>query len=609
MTREELKEKVHSLPLAPGVYLMMNKANEVIYVGKAKKLKNRVSQYFVDSASHSTKTKLMVAQIDHFDVIVAASEFEALVLECSLIKRHTPKYNILLKDDKGYPYLRIDMREQYPVMTMTNRVMQDGADYYGPFGGRYVTQQLIDTIRLSFKLPGCNKEFPRDLGKERPCLNYHMRNCDAWCTGKMTSAHYREIMKQVTMLLRGNYQAACREIKEQMEAAAEQLEFERAAALRDRLLALENLGNKQLVTAGTMAHTDVIGYYQNMSKACFAVLHYVDGNLLDKEYEILPTSDNMEDAVSTLVKQYYLSRNCAPKEILLPCAMEDAGIFSDYLMQNLNKRVHIRVPQRGDGVAMVSMANCNAKEEAERITSKEERSKGTLRLLQNMLRIDSLSRIESYDISNTAGKDIVASMVVFVDGKPRKRDYRRFQIKGLENQDDYASMHQVISRRFRRFLSQDSGFAEKPDLLLIDGGAEHAAVARAALDELNLRFPIYGMVKDSRHRTRALIDEFGNEIGIQSEPSVFSLIGNIQEQTHGFAIEYHRQLRSKHLRESVLDDIPGIGEVRKKKLLNKFKTVSAIKKASIHDLEQVLSEKQAQTVFEYFKTEQEDSAL
>lgn len=606
MTFEELRQKAHELPMEPGVYLMQNKSNQVIYVGKAKKLRNRVSQYFVDASTHSVKTRLMVSQIDHFDVIIAASEFEALVLECSLIKRHSPKYNILLKDDKGYPYLRIDMREEYPVMTMANKVFNDGADYYGPYGGRFVTQQLMDSLRLSFKLPGCGKVFPRDCGKERPCLNYHMKNCDGWCRLSKTSVQYREVMKQVTMLLQGKYHQVSAQIKTQMEAAAEELEFERAAILRDRLLAIENLGNKQLVTAGTMAHTDVIGYYQNTSKACFAVLHYVEGNLIDKEYEIIEVSDSIEEAVSASVKQYYLSRNCAPKEILLPCAMDDAELFSDLLLQNLNKRVRIRVPQRGDGAALVMLANKNAEEEVERITSKEDRTKGTLAVFQKMLNLQRVSRIESFDISNTSGKDIVASMVVFVDGKPKKRDYRRFQIKGLAGQDDYASMHQVITRRFARLKAQDRGFDEVPDLLLIDGGKEHAAVAEKALGELALQFPVYGMVKDNRHRTRALVSAEGNEIGIQSEPCVFSLVGNIQEQTHNYAIDYHRQLRSRHLRESALDEVPGIGEVRKKKLLNKFKTVAAIRKATMEQLQSVLPMKQAEILYNYFHIKQKE---
>lgn len=609
MTFDELKDKAHSLPLAPGVYLMQDKSGQVIYVGKAKKLRNRVSNYFQDSASHTVKTRIMVSQIHHFDVIVAASEFEALVLECSLIKRHMPKYNILLKDDKGYPYLRIDLREEYPVMTMVNRVVEDGASYYGPFGGRFVTQQLMDTIRLTFKLPGCSKKFPRDLGKERPCLNYHMNNCDGWCRLGKSPAEYQAVMKQVTLVLQGKYQQVAAQLRQEMEAAAEVLEFERAANLRDRLLAIENLGKKQLVTAGTMAHTDVIGYYQSTAKACFAVLHYVEGSLLDKDYEILPVSDSPEEAVSTLVKQYYLSRNAAPKEILLPCEMEDAQLFSDLLMQNLNKRVHIRCPQRGDNVRLVELAHKNAMEEAERVTSREERNSGTLGLLQHMLGLaEKPLRMEAYDISNTAGTDIVASMVVFCDGKPLKRDYKRFQIRGLPDQDDYASMYQVITRRFSHYKNGDKGFAEPPDLLLIDGGVTHAQTAEHALEELGLSFPVYGMVKDNRHRTRALVTAEGEEIGISGVPAVFALIGQIQEEVHRFAIEYHRLLRSKRLRESVLDQIPGIGTVRKQALLKKFKSVSAIEKASAAELEQVLPPKQAEAVYAFFRKKQGDEA-
>lgn len=604
MTFEQLKDKAHTLPLEPGVYLMQDRAGQVIYVGKAKKLRNRVSQYFVDAASHTPKTRIMVAQIDHFDVIVAASEFEALVLECSLIKRHMPKYNILLKDDKGYPYLRIDLREEYPVMTLASRVLDDGADYYGPFGGRYVTQQLIDTIRLTFKLPGCSKKFPRDLGKDRPCLNYHMNNCDAWCQLGKSPQDYQAVMKQVTLLLQGKYQQVSSQLRQRMEQAAEALEFEQAAAFRDRLLAIESLGKKQLVTAGTMAHTDVVGYYQSEAKACFSVLHYVDGSLLDKDYEILPVSDDTKEAVSTLVKQYYLSRNCAPKEILLPCEMEDSALFAELLLQNLKKRVHIRTPQRGDNVRLVELACKNAREEAERVTSREERASGTLALLQNMLGMERKPvRMESFDISNTAGTDIVASMVVFVDGKPLKRDYKRFKIEGLQNQDDYASMFQVITRRFLHYKQGDKGFSEGPDLLLIDGGVTHAQTAEAALQELELSFPVFGMVKDNRHRTRALVTADGREIGISAVPPVFALIGQVQEETHRFAITYHRQLRSRRMQESVLDQIPGIGEVRKKKLLRAFRSVSGIQKASKPQLEAVLPAAQAEAVYEFFHKE------
>lgn len=606
MTFDELKEKAHSLPLAPGVYLMQDAAGTVIYVGKAKKLRNRVSSYFQDSSSHTAKTRMMVSQIDHFDVIVAASEFEALVLECSLIKRHMPKYNILLKDDKGYPYLRLDLREEYPVMTMVNRVVEDGASYFGPFGGRYVTQQLMDTIRLTFHLPGCSKQFPRDVGKDRPCLNYHMNNCDAWCQAGKSPEQYQAVMKQVVMILQGNYRLVSLPLRKEMEQAAEQLEFERAAGLRDRLFAIENLGKKQLVTAGTMAHTDAIGYYQSAAKACFAVLHYVEGSLLDKDYEIVPISDSPDEAISSLVKQYYLSRNAAPKEILLPCEMEDSQLFSDLLLQNLGKRVHIRRPQRGDNVRLVELACKNAMEEAERVTTREERNRGTLAVLQQLLGLDKMPcRMESYDISNLSGTDIVASMVVFENGKPRKRDYKHFAIRGLSDQDDYASMRQVLSRRFSHFQAQDAGFDTAPDLLLIDGGVAHAKIADEVLSELGLSFPVYGMVKDDRHRTRALVTAEGEQIGIAGIPAVFALIGQIQEETHRFAIEYNRLLRSRRLRESILDRIPGIGPARKKLLLSKFRSVSAIEKAELPQLEAVLPQKEARAVYEFFQKQGE----
>ena len=602
MTFEQLKEKAHSLPLEPGVYLMQDQSNTVIYVGKAKKLRNRVSQYFQDSASHTAKTRRMVSQIDHFDVIVARTEFEALVLECSLIKRHMPKYNILLKDDKGYPYLRIDRREEYPVMEIVSRVTGDGADYFGPFGGRSVTSQLMDTLRLTFHLPGCSKVFPRDLGKERPCLNYHMNNCDGWCQLGKSPQEYRARMDQVVLLLKGKYQTVADDLRREMEEAAEALEFERAALLRDRLLAIENLGKKQLVTAGTMAHTDVIGYSQNTAKGCFLVLHYVDGSLLDKDYEIVAASDSVEEAVSTLVKQYYLSRNCVPKEILLPVEMEDAELFAQLLQERYQKRVHIRVPQRGDGMRLVFLANKNAAEEAERITSREEKRSGTVEQLRALLKLENpIVRMESYDISNTAGTDIVASMVVFVQGKPSKKDYKRFKLRDMAGQDDYGSMRQVLTRRFTRYLHGDTGFAEKPDFLLIDGGVVQAQTAEAALAKVGLSFPVYGMVKDDRHRTRALVRADGSEIGIQTLPPVFALIGQIQEETHRFAITYHRSLQSRHMRESVLDQIPGVGEVRKKALLTKFRTVSAIEKADEAQLAQVIPASAAKAVYEFFQ--------
>ena len=605
MNFEELKEKASTLPLAPGVYVMRDKNDKVIYVGKAKKLKNRVSQYFVNTVSHTPKTRLMVSHIDHFDVIVAASEFEALVLECSLIKRYLPKYNILLKDDKGYPYLRLNMKDIYPRISMVSKISDDGAGYYGPYGSRGVTQDLMDAIRLTLKMPDCKREFPRDIGKDRPCLNYHMNQCAGWCMEGKSSVAYRELAEQARQLLMGNYKTVAADIRRQMLLAAENLEFELAASLRDRLNAVETLGQKQLVTAGTLADTDVIGYDQTEAKACFAVLHFSGGNLLDKDYEVISVPDDKETAVSSLLKQYYLSRGIAPKRVLLPFAIEDSELFSELLEQQSGRKTHIRVPQRGDNMRLVELACKNAFEEAERVTSRDEKYTATLNLLGKMLAMDAPRRIESFDISNISGTDIVASMVVFEDGKPKKKDYKRFKIEALTDQDDYASMAQVIRRRFTHYKDADAGFEIAPDLLLIDGGIAHARVAVEALEQLGLQMNVLGMVKDDRHRTRALVTPEGNEIAIDSNQTIFSFIGNIQEETHRFAIQFHRQLRSKRLRYSELDGIAGIGQKRKELLLKHFKSLAAISQATLPELERLLPKDAAAAVYHHFRDKEE----
>ncbi len=606
MTFDELKDKAHSLPLAPGVYIMRDKNDQVIYVGKAKKLKNRVSQYFVDTVSHSPKTRMMVSRIHHFDVIVAASEFEALVLECSLIKRYLPKYNILLKDDKGYPYIRLNMRDMYPRMELVSKLSDDGAEYFGPFGSRGVTNGVMDVIRLTLKLPDCSRQFPRDIGKERPCLNYHMNQCAGWCQENKSCTEYRQVMEQARQLLQSNYKAVAEDIRKQMLDAAENLEFELAASLRDRLNAVEALGQKQLVTAGTLADTDVIGYGQTETKACFAVLHFSNGNLLDKDYEVFPLPDDKQEAVSSLMKQYYLSRGLAPKIVLLPFELEDGDLFSQLMEQQFGRRSKLRTPQRGDNARLVELACTNAFEEAQRLTDKEERISAVLTLLGKMLSMEPPQRIESFDISNISGTDIVASMVVFQEGKPKKSEYKRFKVEGLSGQDDYASMHQVVKRRFVHYKEGDKGFESAPNLLLIDGGVTHACKAVEALAELGLSFPVFGMVKDERHRTRALVTPDGKEIRIDRNQSVFSLIGNIQEETHRFAITYHRQLRSKRLRYSELDTISGIGPKRKQELLKQFKSLSAISQASLPELERILPKDAAAAVYHHFHSRKEE---
>lgn len=603
MTLEELKEKARALPLKPGVYLMQDAKNQVIYVGKAKALKNRVSQYFQDSASHTEKTRAMVSQIDHFDVIVADSEFEALVLESALIKRHQPHYNILLKDGKGYPYIRLSVKEAYPQFSLAGKASDDGARYFGPYGSRGATQGIIDAIRTALKLPSCGRKFPRDIGKGRPCLNYHMGQCSGYCRKEMDQSRYREAIDQAIRLLEGQFQEVGEEIQAEMEQAAEELRFEKAAELRDRFRAIELLGKRQKVMAGSLADTDVVGFHRGTAKSCFVVLHYMGGELAAKDWELLeaPLEEPLSDTVSALVRQYYSGRGHLPRQILLPCELEDEVPLTRMLSEAEGKRVYLITPQRGAKADLIRLAGKNAEEEVERWTTREERQSKLLERLEGMLQLDHPPmRIESYDISNQGASDIVASMVVYVNAKPCKRDYRRFKLKDMDRPDDYASMEQVLVRRFQRYRSGDEKFSERPDLLLIDGGETHARVAVKVLEELDLKIPVFGMVKDGRHRTRALVTAEGREIGIKSNPAVFSLIGQIQEETHRFAIEFHRQQQSARLKGSVLDQIPGVGAKRRADLIKKFKSVKNIRAATREELEAAVPKHTAQAVYEYF---------
>ena len=611
MTFDELKEKAHSLPLKPGVYIMQDAQSKVIYVGKAKALKNRVSQYFANLASHTEKTRAMVSQIDHFDVIVADSEFEALILENSLIKRHQPHYNILLKDDKGYPYIRLTVKEPYPRFSLANRAAEDGARYFGPYGSRGNTQNIIDALRVALKLPSCNKKFPRDIGRERPCLNYHMGQCDGYCRKDMDPSRYREAIDQAVRLLEGKFQEVGDELKEEMELAAEELRFEKAAELRDRYKAIELLGKRQKVVAGSLADTDVVGFHKGeTTKSCFVVLHFVEGELAAKDWDLIdtPMEEEIADILSALVRQYYGGRGNLPRQILLPCELEDEVPLMRMLSEDAGRKVELVTPQRGAKMDLIRLANKNAVEEVERWTTREERQSKLMELLGKLLDLEEPPRrIESYDISNQGADDIVASMVVYVNARPLKRDYRHFKLKDMDGPDDYASMEQVLTRRFKRYLEGDEKFADKPDLLLIDGGVNHANVAVKVLEELGLSIPVFGMVKDDRHRTRALVTPEGKEIGIQGNQAIFSLIGQIQEETHRFAIEFHRQQQNQRVRASVLDQIPGVGEKRRSDLLRHFKSIKKIKEATQAQLAEVVPKNAAQAVFDYFHPKGEGS--
>ncbi|MEG1460481.1 MAG: excinuclease ABC subunit UvrC [Oscillospiraceae bacterium] len=599
MLIDRLREKANRLPLLPGVYLMLDDMGEVIYVGKAKALKNRVTSYF--RGEHLPKTAAMVSKVRDFNVIVAASEFEALVLENSLIKRHQPYYNILLRDDKAYPFIRLDIKNPCPRFTIVNKIADDGAKYFGPFGGRGVSHDIIDTVCKALLLPTCNKKFPRDFGKSRPCLNFHMGTCLGFCAGNAGLPEYSSRIREAEMILNGKSTELRAEIQQKMLDASEELRFENAAELRDKLRAIDGLTNRQRVIGAAKADADAIGFFRG-AKCCFAVLHYVGGNLAAKDYRLMDEPlETDEEATSALVSQYYSIRGIFPKSVLLPFTTGDEEEIARLLSETAGHKVTVEVPQKGERRFMVEKAMLNAREECQRATTANQRRLKTLKWLQDTLKLSELPRrIEAFDISNTGNFGIVASMTVFADGKPLKKDYRKFKIKELSVQDDYHSMQEVLTRRFKRYLSGDTSFDELPDLLLIDGGAVHASVAEKVLQELQISLPVLGMVKDDRHHTRALIYSNGSEVGITAFPAVFSLIGNIQEETHRFAIEYHRSLRSATI-GSKLENIKGVGETRRNQLLNHFKTIKAIRGASYEELCAVVPKNAAMAVFEYFR--------
>ncbi len=608
MTKDELLEKANSLPLAPGVYLMHGKDGNVIYVGKAKKLKNRVSQYFQAGRGHNLKTHTMVGLVNDFDTIIVGSEFEALVLENALIKQYMPRYNILLKDDKGYPFVRLS-REAYPKFSIVSRVSDDGAKYYGPYGGRFETRSALDAVRAALHLPTCSKTFPRDIGKERPCLNHHMGRCDGFCRAEMTQDEYGRRIDLAVQLLEGKVRLVTAQLEEEMGRAAEELKFEEAAALRDRIAAIKVLSKRQKVFAGVCADTDVWGLYLG-AKCCYAALHYEDGQLTGREAELFASSGLEDEAeiLSALLLQYYGGKPVLPREICIPVEIEDQEVLEQLLAEKAGHRVSIRVPQRGERAQVLAMAAANAREEAERQTTSQERADRTLELLGKLLSLQSTPEwLESYDISNTGSEDIVASMVVFHGSRPAKERYRRFRIKELEGHpDDYKSMEEVLTRRLTHYMEQDKKFMPLPDVMLIDGGEQHAKVARRVTERFGLAIPIFGMVKDDRHRTRALVTPEGREIGIKGTQAVFSLIGRIQEETHRFAITFNRESHGKSVKGSTLDSIPGVGEARRTALLKRFKSLKAIKEASLEELQAVVPKNAAAAVYQWAHSTQDD---
>ena len=540
-------------------------------------------------------------KIQDFEVILVTSELEALVLENSLIKQHRPRYNILLKDDKGYPFIRVSVQEEYPEISISAKKKEDGGLYFGPFGGRKKSFGIISEIKRALQLPDCRKKFPRDIGISRPCLNYHLHKCLGWCAGSVTQEEYRARITQAVRILEGKGAELTRDLRDQMEEESAQLHFEKAAELRDRIEFLTSLQNRQLVLSNHASETDAIGFSRG-SVSCFSVIRFINGTLVDKN--VLHTEEPIEsdeEAVLSFAAQYYTSGTVRiPPTILSQFSGDAFSALEKELCELSGKTVHIETPLRGEKKKLLSYAAVNADEEMKRLNTKEQQQAAVLQSLQKHLSLQRFpERIEAYDISNLGNDGIVAAMTVFQNGKPAKKEYRKFRMKEMEVQNDYASIKQCLERRFSRYAQQDSSFSSLPDLILIDGGDRHARTALEVVRTFSLNIDIYGMVKDDRHRTRALVTPDGMEVNIQNPIELFSFFGRIQEETHRFAITFQRQIRKEKM-DSVLDTVPGIGQKRKADLLAHFHTVRAIREASVDDLARVLPAKTALSVYQAF---------
>ncbi len=611
---KRLRKKAMSLPLRPGVYLMKDKSGTIIYVGKAKALKNRVSSYFGSHTNHTTKVIRMVEHVQDFDYIVTDSEFEALVLECSLIKQHSPKYNILLKDDKGYHYVKIT-KGSWPRIDAAMQLVDDGSEYIGPYTGSFAVRQTVDEVKKIFRLPQCTKTFPV-THRQRPCLNFHISQCSAPCAGKISQADYKRSVEQAVAFLKGGSAETVKRMQAEMEQAAENLEFEKAAMLRDRINAITKFGEKQKVVSADVAEQDVFALAQSQDKACLAVLRFFAGRLCDTEHFIIDAPEDDAVARYELIMGYYSMRERIPPRILIDSLPQDAELISQWLSEKLGKKVSFVVPQRGGQLKLLEMCRSNASEKLALSLGRKGKETAALDELARLLGLDSPPEyIESYDISHTAGTENVAGMVVFKNGQPYKQAYKRFKIKGFEGQDDCASMAEVLERRFTHYLEEnakpdgekrDEGFAKLPDLILLDGAEMQVNAVRAVLLRLGIDVPLYGMVKDSSHRTRAITGE-GGEISINSKRSAFTLVSRIQEEVHRFAIEYHRKRRSAGI-STTLTQIEGVGNKRAAILLKHFKSVNAIKNADFDELCAVkgVDKRSAQAVFDYFHSLNED---
>ena len=613
MENFNIQEELKKLPGKPGVYLMHDEKDAIIYVGKAISLKNRVRQYFQSSRNKGAKIEQMVTHISRFEYIVTDSELEALVLECNLIKEHRPKYNTMLMDDKTYPFIKVTVNEPFPRVMMARRMKKDKAKYFGPYTSAGAVKDTIELIRKLYHIRSCNRSLPKDIGKERPCLNYHIHQCYAPCQGYISREEYRKSIDEVVRFLNGNYDPILKELEEKMLDASENLEFEKAIEYRELLASVQKIAQKQKITDTAGDDRDIIAMASEGEDAVVQVFFIRGGRLIGRDHFYLKIAENdtKSEILSSFIKQFYAGTPYIPAELMLPEEIEDQEIIEEWLTTRREHKVRLRIPKKGTKEKLVELAQKNAqmvlKNDKERLKRGEGRTIGAVKELEKILGLTGIIRMEAYDISNTNGFDSVGSMVVYEHGKPKRNDYRKFKIKSVQGPDDYASMNEVLTRRFEHGLrerqdeSETGGFQAFPDLIMMDGGRGQVNIALEVLEKLNLHIPVCGMVKDDNHRTRGLY--FNNvELPIDRNSECFRLITRIQDEAHRFAITFHRQLRSKGQVHSILDDIPGVGPARRKDLMRSFENIEAIRNATVDDLKELpsMNEKSAQEVYKFF---------
>ena len=609
-----IEEELKKLPAKPGVYIMHGEKDEIIYVGKAISLKNRVRQYFQSSRNKGAKIERMVTHITRFEYIITDSELEALVLECNLIKEHRPKYNTMLKDDKSYPFIKVTVNEPYPRVLFARRMKKDKARYFGPYTSGGAVKDVIELVRKLYQVRSCNRSLPRDTGKDRPCLYYHMKQCKAPCQGYISQKEYRKNINKVIKFLNGDFQDTIDELMVKLQKASEEMRYEDAMEYRDLIHSIEKIGERQKITGYGQEDRDIIAVAMDESEdlrdqdAVVQVFFIRDGKLIGRDHFYLRVAkgDTKAQVLSSFLKQFYAGTPFIPSEIMLQSEIEDADIIEEWLTTRRKQKVHIRVPKKGTKEKLVELALENARmvlsKDRERIKREEGRTIGAVHEVEDWLGLENVVRMEAYDISNISGFESVGSMVVYEKGRPKRSDYRKFKIKWVQGPNDYASMEEVLTRRFTHESNGEfDSFARLPDLILMDGGRGQVNIALKVLNNLGISIPVCGMVKDDHHRTRDLY--FDNvEIPIDTSSEGFRLITRIQDEAHRFAIEYHRSLRSKEQVHSILDDIPGIGDTRRKALLRKFKSVENIRDASEEELAQTesMNAGSARQVYEFF---------